>query len=99
MLNQTTHDFRKYFLLEFTKEMIKNTKTEAIYELQERLKEQEKINKEKKENIQEIKIQKRPTEEIRASIILLNPPQRKIPMFLRIPEPRLPPHLKYQASA
>ena len=102
MLNQTTQDFRKLFLLEFTKEIIKNTKTEAIYELQERLKEQERINKEKIKNIekrkenQELKeILRRPTEEIKAPLIIPNFPQRKIPMILRIPQPRLPPHLQY----
>ena len=98
MLNQTTQDFRKLFLLEFTKEIIKNTKTEAIYELQERLKEQERINKEKikEKNTQKIvSALKRPTEEIKAPLIIPNLPPRRIPMILRIPQPYLPPHLQY----
>lgn len=96
MLNQTTQDFRKFFLLEFTKEIIRNTKTEAIYELQERLKNQEKINKEKIKENQEIReIIRKPIEEIKTPLIVPNLPQRKIPMILRIPEPRLPPHLQY----
>jgi len=97
MLNKTSQDFRKFFLLEFTKQIIKNTKTEAIYELQERLKNQDRLNKEKiKERKQETKeIPKRSfEEEIKKSLIV--PSQtRRIPMILRIPEPKLPPHLQY----
>lgn len=86
MLDKTTTDFRKFFLLAFTRELIRNTKTEAIYELQERLKNQEKIKEteNKKENF-----------EIKIPFMTQNLSQRRMPMILRIPEPRLPPHLQY----
>jgi len=99
MLNQTTQDFRKFFLLEFTKELIRNTKSEAIYELQERLRNQARMNQEKIKEIENKKenqeILRKPMEEMRAPLFIPNIPQRKIPMALRIPEPRLPPHLQY----
>ena len=106
MLYRTSHDFRKFFLLQFTREIIKNTKTEAILELQERIKYQnkkvqEKIDtkEEKKKNIEEItNILRKPLEEIKRPLILSKQgttQMPRIPMVLRIPEPRLPPHLSY----
>ncbi len=103
MLENTSIDFRKFFLLEFTKQIIKNTKTEAIFELQERLKYKEKEIKtkikereEKKEETQEIRdILRRPIEYELKKQFIIPIAKPRIPMILRIPEPHLPPHLQY----
>jgi len=105
MLHRTSQDFRRFFLLQFTREIIKNTKTEAIFELQERIKHQDKeiqnkIDKKEddKKNVEKIKdILKKPINEIRTPKITHR--QKRNPIsnqrILRIPEPRLPPHLSY----
>jgi len=101
MLKRTSQDFRKIFLLEFTRQIIRNTKTEAIFELRERLKYQQELEREKikkkerkltkSENLQ--RIFKEPLKKIRKP--LLNPRHSLKSAVLRIPEPRLPFHLQY----
>lgn len=102
MLEKTSQDFRKLFLLEFTRQIIKNTQTEAIFELQERLNaeaktEKEKI-KEKTEKMQGAEEIQNILQEPLKNIMQKNISVLKIPKplkVLRIPEPRLPPHLQY----
>lgn len=89
MLQKTSNDFRKFFLLEFTKELIKHSEKADLLELEFILKE----NKLKKqEKIKKIINTKKLSQEIPEIIFKTNIPIQKT---LKIPEPRLPRWLQY----
>jgi len=104
MLEKTSTEFRKVFLLYLAKELIKNSKTGAVIELENVLRE-----KRKKENLKKKEIQRKKISEVKRikklplskGIIperafhsdLQRKPRR--PLFLRIPEPRLPQGLQF----
>ena len=89
MLQKTSNDFRKFFLLEFTKELIKHSEKADLLELEFILKE----NKLKKqEKIKKIINTKKLSQEIPEIIFKKN---ISIQKTLKIPEPRLPRWLQY----
>ena len=96
------------FLLKFTKELIKNSKTDEVFRLEAILKGRE--NKEKREIIQKIKEWEKPegavslpySSEIKGNIniqkqfqTLKQPAKITGPRILTIPEPKLPQRLQY----
>ena len=88
MLKQTSKDFRKYFILEFTKQLIKNSYSAVFSQLNEQVKEEE---REEKEYIKhEIKKSQQPIKPI-----LQKPRVKPLPRALIIPRPKLPEHLRY----
>ncbi len=111
MLQQTSKEFKTFFLLKFTEELIKQTETSEIFELKKAIKkraEKEKNKKEKnKEKIKKIIKHKEKLTELEKSFPI---PEKK-PIFrplqkpavtkkalsrmLRIPEPKLPLRFKY----
>jgi len=104
--NLISPDFKVFFLLEFTKELIKNSVTSEVLELQNVLRDE---TKEEKDKIRQIitkkeKIEKEPriTGASLSKRPLLKPFPRKpllikraLPRVLRIPESRLPQGLQY----
>ncbi|MCK5150073.1 hypothetical protein KAJ87_04070 [Candidatus Pacearchaeota archaeon] len=99
-----TEEFKKKFLLKFTKELIKNSVPKEIFELQKVIKkevqEQRKEIKEEKKKIKEIIHKNKEPLSILKEDISLNKKQFKPlpinkPMILTIPEPRLPPEFQY----
>lgn len=109
MLEQISKESRTLFLLEFTKQLIKNSKTEDIFKLEKILEEREKEKEEKiKERQSEIKEKLSPSKQTKeieeleeqtlefpkfiAKPIITRP---QVPRVLRIPEPKIPPHLQY----
>lgn len=54
-LNKTTKEFRKYFILQFTKELIKNSGSTEILELANLLKDEQQQTKDKVKQIVRIK--------------------------------------------
>lgn len=54
MLKQTSKEFRKLFLLTFTRELIRNSEPEAIFQLQKILKKESQGDKERKELVKDI---------------------------------------------
>lgn len=115
MLNQTSKDFRKLFLLQFTKELIRNS-GEEIFKLEEVLKDrkeqQKKLIKEKhsrekiheiiKEKERELDFIKRESEEKIPIAERIREERRNLPIrkpILRIPEPRLPETFNYLKPA
>jgi len=97
MLNKTSEDFKVNFLLEFTKELIRNSETGTINRLRDIVKEEETESKE------EIAYKMQPLEKkVGREVISL---EKKIPKpiffksgqipVLRIPEPNLPLRLQY----
>jgi len=105
---QFSQQFKKFFLLEFTKELIKNSSPKEVLELGITLKQQEKEKKQEiKEKLKEIQKPEKKlpilTKTIKSPILkrifksLPTSPKVKIPhrMPLRIPEIRLPPRLQY----
>jgi len=107
-LNQTSKEFKKFFILQFTKELIRHTGASEVFKLGEILKEkkqhQKDLIKEKqakdkiheiiKEKEKELEFIKKEQSPPPKKVI----PARKIPKkmpVLRIPEPRLPPTFQY----
>lgn len=109
MLQQTSKESRALFLLEFTKQLIKNSKTEDVFKLEKILEEKEEEKKEeikeRREEIREKLTPSKQTKEIEEleeqtlevpKIIIKPSAQRpQTPRILRIPEPKIPPHLQY----
>jgi len=103
---KTSKEFRKLFLLQFTKELIKHSGEGEVSELKNILKEEseekkQEIKKEKKEIHQIITGKKEPflilKEKFPSKNNLLKPlsrPPITRPRVLRIPEPKLPPKQK-----
>lgn len=100
MLHQTSKKFRAFFLLQFTRELIKHSGANDLFELQNILKEEDKEKKQEikreKEEIHQIITGKRKLEPKRENKILFKKPliMKRKPL-LRIPEPKLPPQLQY----
>ncbi len=104
---KTSKEFRKLFLLQFTKELIKHSGEGEVSELKNILKEEseekkQEIKKEKKEIHQIITGKKEPflilKEKFPSKNNLLKPlsrPSITRPRVLRIPEPKLPPRFQY----
>jgi hypothetical protein len=90
MLHQTSPSFKKLFLLHFTRELIKNSSSSPIYELETVVKNEEKDIKEKIKTT----IHKKELPEIKIPIIRI-PKKRKLPRVLRIPRIKLPARLRY----
>jgi len=103
--NLISPEFKVFFLLKFTKELVKNSTPKEVLELKTFLKEKDKEDKAK---IRQIIVRKEKIEkEPKLSGIFLREkpifqiPRRKpvikrlIPNVLRIPESRLPPRLQY----
>jgi len=88
MLQKTTKEFRKFFILQFTKELIKHSTPIEVFELKNIIKEEEKKTKDK------IKKQvKKPTIQMQSPIPKpIISPQRRV---LKIPAPKLPSALQY----
>jgi hypothetical protein len=82
-------DFASFFLLEFTKELIRNSQGGAIFELEAIVKEKLKERKKKAEK------KEYSTERLKKmfSQIKIQPSEKIIPKKLTLPEPKLP--LKY----
>lgn len=102
MLKQTSKEFRAFFLLQFTKELIRKSRGE-IFELENILK---KEDNEKKERIkqQAIKVEEKPLIKEQTSDLIMPLPRplvsprpiRKIALkTLRIPQPKIPLRLQY----
>ena len=96
MLEQTSNRFRIFFLLEFTKELIRAGSPQDVFELKEILDEEQ---QEIKTQIKKTLAGKPRTFEIPPiySIQRQNIPiqRARIPGILRIPEPKLPPRFSY----
>lgn len=104
LVNGQIKDFKKFFLLQFTKELIKHSRTGEVSELKKIL---EKETYERKEEIKRQKVKqviekREPFLTLKQKIPLqkkiikpLPRPVRARPLVLRIPEPKLPPHLQY----
>jgi hypothetical protein len=102
MLKQASKEAKALFLLEFTKELIKNSNSSAFYEIQAQLKEKEQTEKERIEEIRK-GAQKKVRENLETSekttfkplptTFQIKPFKRA--RVLRIPEPRLPERLQY----
>jgi len=96
MLKQTSKNFRKLFLLEFTRQLIRATDPSAFFELQEQIKEKQVEKKEEqkkhKEKIYQLIKQehKKPFLTRRREI-----PKPRLPKVLTIPQTRLPSRLQY----
>jgi len=104
MLKQTSKDFKKFFLLQFTKELIRHAGAGEVFKLERILKEKAEkqknlIKKHSKEKIHEIiKVKEKELDFIKKeeergpSILDQIQTKRKIPRraILRIPETRLP---------
>ena len=89
MLKQTSKDFRKYFILEFTKQLVRHSNSAIFSKLREQVKEEE---REEKEYIKkEIKKFKQPLQ----NPVFQKPRSRPLPRALVIPRPKLPEHLRY----
>jgi hypothetical protein len=106
LINGPIKDFKKFFLLQFTYELIKHSGTGEISELKNILKKEEdkqkEETKERKEKIKEIIEKKEPFLILKQKNSLqkrIIKPLPKIirtkPLILRIPEPKLPSHLEY----
>ena len=102
MLIKTSKEFRKFFLLEFTREIIKHSRTGEILQLKQMIQEEEKEKKKKNSAEKEIFAEpKKISEESR--IIQINAPAKPMVQqirpnqirVLRIPEVNLPPSLQY----
>ena len=89
MLKQTSKSFRKYFILEFTKQLIRNSNSAVFFQLKEQVKEETREEKEY------IKKQLRKIKPILERPILQKPRSRPLPRALVIPRPKLPEHLRY----
>lgn len=94
---EESEKFKKFFLLEFTKELIRHYAPSEVLELESVLKEQKKDEKKKiKTEISRKKtIQDMSKPELRAlpkKILYKRPP---LPKVLNIPKPKLPPYLQY----
>ena len=92
MLNQTSQEFRALFLLAFTKKLIENSKTEEVFKLEKILKEKQ---KEKQKIIKEKLTSKKETKPLQKFPEKKPLKIQKTNMILRIPQPRIPPHLRY----
>lgn len=108
MLNQKSPEFKAFFLLQFTKELIKQSETDEIFELRKVLRARDEEKKEK------IRIKRKEVHHLlrkkeRLSKLPL-PPKRKppiarslrplitkkiLPRVLKIPEPKLPLTVQY----
>lgn len=109
MLEQISEKSRALFLLEFTKQLIKNSKTEDIFKLERILEEKEEERKEEiKERQSEIREKLTPNkqtkeiEELEEQILeaprvitKTSVTRPQAPRVLRIPEPKIPAHLQY----
>ena len=101
---KSSKEFKKFFLLQFTKELIRHSGEGEVFELKNILKEEsdekkEEIKKEKKKIQQIIKEKKEfylnPKEKLSFKERLFKPlprPPITRPRILRIPEPKLPPN-------
>lgn len=94
-------EFRKFFLLQFTKELIRHSGESEVLHLENILKEEtqekkEEIKKEKKKIQQIIKERKKPILTLKDKLFkpIPRPPITR-PRILRIPEPKLPPRFQY----
>ena len=98
MLQETSKEFRNFFLLSFTKELIKNSSSE-IYELEELLKEKAKKEEEKREYPLTNKESKENFYKKMSLPLKLEFPKSKLNLkslpVLRIPEPKIPERFKY----
>ena len=99
MLNNASEEFKKYFLLEFTKQLIKNSSNEPFIELQ---KEIEYTSKERKQKVKNILKRRKFSQELnleyplqRISMQKRRPILKNKSRVLRIPEPKIPPNLNY----
>jgi len=101
MLKTTSQEFRKIFLLEFTKQLIKATAPEELIKIETILDEEE---KEKKEEIKhQVKEKLEPTQSLKRNLIVprTHPIKQRARRFrpllspLRIPENRFPQRLRY----
>jgi len=95
MLKKTSKEFRTFFLMEFTKELIKNSETAEIIAIKERLKQKIKENIEKKENqerLQRIVEEKTLIPKLK-SISIREKIRQRIPKRLKIPE-QIPPTIQ-----
>lgn len=117
-LEQFSEEFKKFFLLRFTYELIKNSG--GIVELKKILEDEEKKYPEKTQikhqplkgsqaqdtyrfptALSSLKIV-HPTAKLKNELLKLLPPKkvvRLIERFLKVPEPKLPPHLSYLKPA
>ncbi len=106
---KSSKEFRKFFLLQFTKELIKHSGESEVFELKNILKKddlekKDEIKKEKKIIHQIITERKEPFLTLKEKLPLKNkffkplprPPITR-PRILRIPEPKLPPRFQYLA--
>jgi len=104
---KSSKEFRKFFLLQFTKELIKHSGEGEVFELKNILKKEadekkQEIKKEKKKIQQIIKEKKEPLLTLKEKLPLRNKLFKPIPRppitrsrILRIPEPKLPPRFQY----
>lgn len=107
MINQTSQNFRTFFLINFTTELIKHSRGE-VFLLENALKrEQSELKEQVKETLGEKDVIEN-SKEVVASLNkiekpeqrIFNPPPKRISLrpftpVLKIPEPRLPPQLQY----
>jgi len=98
MLQRTSKEFRKFFLLSFTKELIKNS-SEEIFELESFLDHEAKEKQEKKEHPltnEEFKetLSKKFNDFSKLKAVKKQPKFKPLPV-LRIPEPKLPFRLQH----
>ncbi len=106
LINGQIKDFKKFFLLQFTNELIKHSETGEISKLKNILKKEadkeKEETKDKKEKVKQIIEKKEPFLILKQKL----PIQKKViktlpkftrtkPLILRVPEPKLPPHLQY----
>lgn len=112
-LTRFSKEFKSFFLLHFTRELIKHSASGEIFELEKVLKLEKELKKEKeqfthpgtpkvlegkvKEKIKQLEkpLEKLEIKEKRVFKPVSRPPIVRHPRVLRIPEPRLPPHLQY----
>jgi len=88
MLKKTSEEFRIFFLIQFTKELIKNSETAEAIAIKERLKQKIKDNIEKKENkkrLQEIIKEKSLIPELKSISV-----REKIKQQQKIPRKKIP---------
>ncbi|MFH1801781.1 MAG: hypothetical protein ABH804_03055 [archaeon] len=104
MLKQTSVEFRKFFLLRFTKELIKNSSPGDIFKLEKIIRDESKEQKEKikkevqKEKQEEEQFKKSIASNLKKPLLLrkrISPPRRISQPVLRVPEPMLPQRLMY----
>jgi len=105
-VHRQTKNFKKLFLLQFTKELIKHSKTGEVSELknileEEAIEKRKEIKREKKK-VKQVIEKKEPFIKLKQEIHLpkkiikkLPRPVRTRPLILKIPEPKLPSHLQY----